>query len=573
MIEIALFSRLKNRWSDLVEPSPAVNGEVERGRARLMASLMLGGMPMVASVALVARLAGTYSAAANIWFMVGILVTVGLTVAYRMSKKGRYQQANLLVIALGSISVFIPALFIGGTLSFNSLFYLVIVTLFSSLYQSTSIAIRVYLAHLIGILIAGAIMPGVTFQDVVIGPLNFNLFASGSILLFMHYHRRVDKLQRAALTASEERHRMTSEVISDYAFHYRIEPDGRVVLDWVTDSFERITGYSVKDLSFENFAHIVHSEDLMRLETDRKTVIHGQDNIGEYRITTRGGELRWLRIHRRPVWDADHTRVIGGYGAVQDVTEHKQAESQKIKMALEEERLNTVSQFVRALSHDFRTLLATIETSRYLIEKLLSEQERGKVQNKLTNIQRSVLHLAEQIDNLHMIAAIDSLHQTPVNLNSLLETLVTNVQARAQEKGVTLEFSPAMAVQRVEVDQSRIDRAIRHLLMNAIAYTDPGGSVTLRSYQHDGQAVIEVQDTGSGIESEIIAQIFEPFYRGDAARTVERGGIGLGLTIVRMIIEVHQGSISVDSRVGEGSRFIIRLPLAVETAPIEPVPV
>lgn len=565
--------RLKNLWLRLVEPSPAVIGDIERGKAQLMASLMLGGMPMVATVALVARLAGTYLVAAHVWFVVGILVTAGLMVAYQMSKKGRYQQANLLVIGLASISVFIPAPFIGGMLSFNSLFYLVLVTLFSSLYQTTTVSIFIYIVHLVGILVAGSLIQDVAFQDVIIGPFCFNLFASGSILLFMNYHRRVNELQRAALIISEERHRMTSEVISDYAFHYRVEADGRIVLDWVTDSFERITGYNTRELSFENFAQIVCPEDQARLEGDRWLVINGEDNIGEYRILTRDGELRWLRIHRRPVWNTSHTQVIGGYGAVQDVTERKQTEAHKIKMALEQERQNTVSRFVRALSHDFRTLLATIETSRYLIEHKLSDQERNKVQNKLATIQGSVKHLAEQIDNLHMIAAVDDLLQTSVNLTGLLEELARSAQPKAEEKRITLQFEPALAAQPVKVDQSKLDWAIRQLLMNAITHTNPGGLIALRSNQRDDQVVIEVQDNGSGIEPEVISQMFEPFYRGDAARTVQRGGIGLGLTIVRMIIEAHQGSITVDSRVGQGSLFTIRLPLAVEAPQTKPVPV
>ncbi len=696
-----------NKYADwltrLTEPSPTVVGEMARVQARLMASLMLVGMPVVASVALIARLAGDYSIATSIWFSVGILVTAGLMIAYLMSKRGFYQQANLLVIILATASVFIPASLVGGRLSYNSLFYLVVVTLFSGLYQSIKVATWILLVHLIGILVVGSIMSDGSVQDVVIGPFIFNLFASGSILLFIYYQRLITHQQQIALSTSEARYRMISEVISDYAFHYRVEPDGKIVLDWVTDSFERLTGYSAAELSFRNFEDIVLPEDRARLQTDRLKVINGDDNIGEYRITTKGGELRWLRIHRRPVWNADHTRVIGGYGAVQDITARKQAEvaltvseeryrvisemisdyayyyriepdgtrvrewitqslfrernsgtsediaessiisrvhpddvrlldihrdaamrgepaegeyrivtheglrwvqvrrqpvwdenhsrvtgfygvvtdvterklteAQKIRLALEEERLNTVSQFVQALSHDFRTLLATIETSRYLIERLLSDQERHKIQSKLKTIQNSVLHLAEQIENLHMVAAIDSLYRTSVDLNWLVETLIVTLQAPAHEKGITLDFKPATPVQRIEVDQSKIERAIRHLLTNAVAHTESGGFVTVRTWRQDQEVLIEVQDSGSGIEPEILAQIFEPFYRADAARSVGQGGIGLGLTIVKMTIEAHQGHIHVESRIGEGSRFTITLPLAAEVTDLEAQPV
>lgn len=560
-------------WSRLTEPGPAVVGETDRGKARLMASLTLAGMPVVATIALIARFAGAYVVAIDIWFTICLLVIVGLMVAYWMSRKGRYQWANLLVIVLATVSVLIPAPLLGGPLSYNSLFYLAVVTLFSSLYQSTRIAIGVFSAHLVGILIAGAVMPDVALQDVIIGPFIFNLFASGSILLFVYHQRQTVQQQQTALSLSEARYRMISEVMSDYAFYYRVEPDGKLTLDWITDSFTRITGYSTEGLSLDSFAHVVYPEDLPRLERDRQMIVNGQGSVSEYRIITRDGRLRWLRIHRRPVWNPDHTRVIGGYGAVQDITEHKQAEAQKIKLTLEEERLHMVSQFVPALSHDFRTLLATIETSRYLIEKLISDHERAKIQPKLMTIQRSVMHLTEQIDNLQMVASVASLYRTKVDLNGLLETLLVNIRAKAQEKQIMVQFRPDAPVQPVEIDQSKIERAIRHLLMNAVAHTDAEGLITVRSYQQGQQAVVEVEDTGSGIAPEILAQIFEPFYRGDTSRPVERGGIGLGLTIVKMIIEAHGGSIQVNSQVGEGSLFTIKLPRSVEALYVESLPV
>jgi signal transduction histidine kinase len=227
---------------------------------------------------------------------------------------------------------------------------------------------------------------------------------------------------------------------------------------------------------------------------------------------------------------------------------------------------------VQALSHDFRTLLATIETSRYLIERRLPDEERTKIQNKLTTIQDSVAHLAEQIENLHMVAAIDDLYRTPADLNWLVETLVSNFQSKAQEKDIRLHFEAEPRLPRMAIDQNKIEGALKHLVMNALAYTVKGGSISVHTLLEGENAVVEVRDTGSGMEQDLLDHIFEPFYRGDSARPVGRGGIGLGLTIVKMIVEAHGGSISVDSRPGEGSIFRVVLPLSAEATPLEPLP-
>lgn len=374
------------------------------------------------------------------------------------------------------------------------------------------------------------------------------------------------KLADLALKWSEERYRIISELISDYAYYFRIEPDGTRVREWVTDSLVRVTGYTPEELPAGAEVKMFHPDDLQNAAEDRKRILNGEYVSGEYRILRKDGEQRWLNIRRRPVWDEAHERVIGYYGVAQDITAGKQAEIQRMRMALEQEQRSMVNQFMQALSHDFRTLLATIETSRYLIEKLLDDAARAKVQPKLNTIQQSVTHLANQLENLHMVSSLTEPHPVRCDLNRLIHTLVTEQGFAARQKRVVIQFEPDAQVPPMQLDEVKMEQALRHLLTNALTYTAAEGQVTVQTRRDHNGVDIQVRDTGSGIQPEVLPRIFDPFYRGDEARTVNLGGVGLGLTIVKMTVEAHGGSVQVDSQAGAGTVFKIHLPFMIADA-------
>ncbi|MEZ4672020.1 MAG: PAS domain S-box protein [Anaerolineae bacterium] len=214
------------------------------------------------------------------------------------------------------------------------------------------------------------------------------------------------KVAEIALRKSEERYRIISELISDYAYYFRVDPDGTREREWVTDSMVNVTGYTPDELPAGMESKMFHRDDFHRSAEDRNRIINGESVSNEYRIVTKNGDMKWLNIRRRPVWDDDHTRVVGYYGVAQDITARKLAENQRLQITLEQEQRIMVNKFKHALSHDFRTMLATIETSRYLVERILEETTRQKVQKKLDVIRQSVNHLASQLDNLQMVSSL-----------------------------------------------------------------------------------------------------------------------------------------------------------------------
>lgn len=374
------------------------------------------------------------------------------------------------------------------------------------------------------------------------------------------------KLAELALRDSEQRYRKISELISDYAFYTRINEDGSQFREWITDSFLRVTGYTPAEIGPSDALKLFHPDSLGQLEIDRRRMLMGEQISNDYRIITKQGAVRWLNLVRQPAWNNDHTRVIGYFGVARDVTEHKQVEAQKMKLLLEQEQFVMVGHLVDALSHDFRTALATIETSRYLTERLVGDAIRPTVQPKLESIQHSVNHLAAQLEHLHMVSFLASPSPSPCNINYLVTGIISEQSQRAAQKHINLVFKADEGMPILRVDAVKIEKAIRHVVANALTHTPDSGTVLINTRHTIDRAIIEVQDTGIGINPEVIERIFEPFFRGDQARTVEKGGVGLGLTIVKMIVEAHGGSVNVRSDAGKGSIFTLSLPLKEEIA-------
>ncbi|RPJ27612.1 MAG: PAS domain S-box protein, partial [Chloroflexi bacterium] len=142
------------------------------------------------------------------------------------------------------------------------------------------------------------------------------------------------KTAEKALQESRERYRIVSELTSDYAYRDRVEADGSIIPEWITESFTRITGYTVEEAQTSGFwQNLIHPEDVPVLTRHIQKILSGQANSEEMRVITKSGELRWLRDFANPIWDGDQERTVALYGAVQDITERKQAEEESKSLA------------------------------------------------------------------------------------------------------------------------------------------------------------------------------------------------------------------------------------------------
>jgi signal transduction histidine kinase len=237
-----------------------------------------------------------------------------------------------------------------------------------------------------------------------------------------------------------------------------------------------------------------------------------------------------------------------------------QAERDGRLLLVEQERSDILRQFVTNASHDLKTPLTQLKVTTYLLRRTLGDAHQGRV----ADLEGSLAHLEGTLEDMFEMTRLDSavdFQLRPVELRGLLTQLAALFEERAaaRQQHLRREIEPGSMM--VYADADHLQRAIANILENAITYTPEGGVITLSARREAGRAVIAVCDTGEGIAPEELARIFERFYRGDSARNTASGKSGLGLAISKRIVMLHHGTIEAESRVGEGSRFTIRLPM------------
>jgi two-component system phosphate regulon sensor histidine kinase PhoR len=218
-----------------------------------------------------------------------------------------------------------------------------------------------------------------------------------------------------------------------------------------------------------------------------------------------------------------------------------------------------LTDFVRDVSHDFRTPLSTINTSIYLLGRI---DDPIKRQQQLNTLRDQVKHLDKLVDALLTMSRLDSgllAVFKPFDLNLLVLEAIQSVGTHITEKQHVVLTELDDNLPHIWGDIHEIHRALRELVMNAVQYTQQRGEITIRTYQDSGMVVIVIQDNGYGISPKDLPHIFDRFFRADQARSI--GGVGLGLSIVRKVIEHHQGEIIVESVLQHGTQFVIRLPI------------
>jgi signal transduction histidine kinase len=231
------------------------------------------------------------------------------------------------------------------------------------------------------------------------------------------------------------------------------------------------------------------------------------------------------------------------------------------------ETLNQMrTQFLRMAMHDFRNPLNVILGYARVLERLgTGVLETERLQECIQGIELSVDKMRTLVTSMLDLAQIETratLVMSPVPLGVFLEKCLRGFRPLANEQGVRLNFDPLKDDVIVQIDAARMERVIDNLVSNAIKYNVPGGCVEVVMQTEAGYALIQIQDSGLGIPAEDIPHIFEAFYRGGQESHEDIEGTGLGLSVVKAIVEQHKGQISVESQPGKGSLFTVRLPLA-----------
>ncbi len=216
-------------------------------------------------------------------------------------------------------------------------------------------------------------------------------------------------------------------------------------------------------------------------------------------------------------------------------------------------------QMTADIAHDLGTPLTVL--GGYL--EAMKEGVLESTPERIVVMHTEVTHLQHLVHDLRTLSLADagqmSLNRQQIEAGALLRRVAASYQLQAEQHGISLDVKADDAPLSIHIDEERMAQALGNLVSNALRYTPEGGEVRMDVSAENGRALIVVKDTGVGITAEDLSRIFERFYRADQARNLDAGESGLGLAITRAIVNAHGGEIAVESEVGQGTRFEIRL--------------
>jgi two-component system phosphate regulon sensor histidine kinase PhoR len=221
----------------------------------------------------------------------------------------------------------------------------------------------------------------------------------------------------------------------------------------------------------------------------------------------------------------------------------------------------TKKDFVVNVSHELRTPLTAIKGFVETIETRTEEENRPYLEIIRRNTERMIAIVEDLLVLSELEERGSKIDKTEVDMKPLAESILKLFEKRANDKGLVLSLEAPSSLPLIQADPGQMEGLLLNLVDNAVKYTEKG-SVKVRLSGRDAHLSIEVEDTGPGIDADHLPHVFERFYVVDKSRAKKLGGTGLGLSIVKHIVLAHKGSVSVKSRVGEGTTFSVLLPLA-----------
>jgi len=361
--------------------------------------------------------------------------------------------------------------------------------------------------------------------------------------------------------------------------------DLRTGIDTHDESLNRILGLDgsetqgpIRDPSFTR----IHPDDHQRVmkAIDEAVASHTEYSV-EYRIIRHDGEVRWLQDRGRIVLDKGGSPRYAT-GAVMDVTARRLLEDHERTLSRErvqlirdlEQASRVKDEFLAMLSHELRTPLnAVLGWTRMLRRGTIPPERTDSILDTIERNAAAQMQIIEELLDLSSMAAGNlRLNIAPVDLRDLIGGAVETVRPAADAKSIGLHLSIDNNISDLAGDTARLRQVLWNLLANAVKFTPAGGRIEVSAKDGPTDLEITVRDSGPGIDSDFLPHIFEPFRRGESLTTRTVGGLGLGLAIVRHLVEAHGGTVTADNAEGGGSILLVRLPTARPTRHEQPTP-
>ena len=381
--------------------------------------------------------------------------------------------------------------------------------------------------------------------------------------------KRLEK-ERAQLAAAQQRAQQILRIVMDSmsAPVTLCNRDLRFV--WVNQAYADWLGKRIDEIVGKPIVDVIGQEALRVIRPYIERVLSGERVQYERQLPYRGGGLRWVQASYTPGLNL-HAQADSWVAVVFDVDERRHMEDAlKASIANAEEARHEAlagararDEFLAMLSHELRNPLGAIQNALSVC-KLADPAQVRDTARALDVMGRQVSHMTQLVDDLldtsRVIAGKINLVRRPLDLGACVESIFgsgTKNSHRFQDRKVMVSCEPVW----ISGDAMRIEQVVSNLLFNAIKFTPADGTVGVRVAAQGEFAILEVRDNGAGIEPEMLGRIFDLFVQGDIPLDRSKSGLGVGLTLVRKVVELHGGTVGAASAgKGRGSVFVVRLP-------------
>ena len=366
--------------------------------------------------------------------------------------------------------------------------------------------------------------------------------------------------QAEALRASENRYRALADNVQQLFWTCTAEG----LCDYVSAQWVNYTGIpEAQQLGMGWLSLVIHPDDRERTGSRWEAATRGQAPYDlEYRIKAADGTYRWFKVRGTPIRD-QQGEIVRWFGTCTDIEDQKQAEA---ALQAADRKKN---EFLAMLAHELRNPLASVGTAVQLLEFPNAQAEIPWVHDVIA---RQVKQFGRLIDDLLDVSritrgTIELRTETLDAAQRVLERAQESVRPIVDERGHQLFVSFAAEPLWMMADPTRLEQIVVNLLTNAAKYTPANGKIWLTACREEDSIVIRVRDNGIGIPPEKLPEMFELFTQGDRSLARSEGGLGVGLTLVKSLVELHGGSVVAKSGgPGQGTEFILRFP-ATEPQP------
>jgi cell cycle sensor histidine kinase DivJ len=575
---LGLFAPIGLYIETLVHPTAQQDVLTAARHRAFIAPRLLGSMIALASFPVYLMIRGAPSAIellAFAWLIVPILI------AHFLSRTGRYESAHILSSLALTGLVMAVAASTGGIASFAAI-WLVIVPLEAALSASRRVVamastFALGAAGLLVLLGEYHLLPPLSVSAptayAALGIVSAALYATGLALGAEAQARTSFWL----LYAEEDRYRLLAHNITDVITRHG--RDGAVL--FVSPAAEALFGSRVADLHGHGLFDRVHVADRPAYLTALgDAAALGETSSVEFRVRRdtvdadgqHASEFVWIemRCHafdQTTAGDADRREVVA---VLRDVTERKRLQQAQLDAHAEAQRDNDAkSRFLATMSHELRTPLnAVIGFS----DMLMKEDELmldGKRRNEYAGlINESGKHLLSVVNGILDMSKIETgnfeITPEPFGPAQVIASCCGLLALRASEAGVRLTTLAGAELPDLIADKRAVNQILLNLVSNAIRFTDRGGTVTVGARAEAAAVTFTVEDDGVGISEADLARVGEPYFQAAASYERRHSGTGLGLSIVKGLVRLHGGDLSIRSRIGEGTRITVRLPLDCE---------